>query len=67
MVTPPHMHYHTDAGVYIVGGKTFVAGLSPNEWNRGQITMGTRPMTAPHSEAQLEGEPRGISIQLKDR
>ena len=68
MKTPLHLHYHIDAAVYLVGGKTIITTDHPpstNNWKVGQIVEGTEPLKAPHQEAQLEGEPRAISITLK--
>ena len=68
MKSPLHLHYHIDAVVYLVGGKTVVStdqGPKTNEWNLGQVLAGTEPLKAPHQEAQVEGEPRAISITLK--
>jgi quercetin dioxygenase-like cupin family protein len=68
MKSPLHLHYHIDAAVYIVGGKTVVStdqGPRTNDWKVGQVVGGTEPLKAPHQEAQLEGEPRAISVTLK--
>ena len=68
MKSPLHLHYHIDAAVYIVGGKTSVTtdqGPHVNEWKVGQVLGGTEPLKAPHQESQLEGEPRAISVMLK--
>jgi len=68
MKTPLHLHYHIDAAVYIAGGKTVVGtdqGPRTNDWKVGQVLAGTEPLKAPHQEAQLEGEPRAISVTLK--
>ena len=68
MKTPLHLHYHIDAVVYLVGGKTIVTPDQPpriNVWKAGQAFARTEPLEVPHQEAQLEGEPRAISITLK--
>ena len=68
MKSPLHLHYHIDAAVYIVGGKTVVStdqGPRTNNWAVGQVVGGTEPLKAPHQESQLEGEPRAISVTLK--
>jgi hypothetical protein len=68
MKSPLHLHYHIDAAVYIVGGKTVIStdsGPHVNTWAVGQVLGGTEPLKAPHEEAQYEGEPRAISVTLK--
>jgi quercetin dioxygenase-like cupin family protein len=68
MKSPYHLHYHIDAAVYIVAGKTIAtddAGPKTNVWSVGQVVGGTAPLKAPHQESQLEGEPRAISVTLK--
>jgi hypothetical protein len=68
MKSPLHLHYHIDAAVYIAAGKTQVStdqGPRTNDWKVGQVVGGTEPLKAPHQEAQLEGEPRAISVTLK--
>jgi len=68
MKAPLHLHYHIDAAVYIAAGKTVVStdhGPQTNEWKVGTVVGGTETLKAPHQEAQLEGEPRAISVTLK--
>jgi hypothetical protein len=68
MKAPMHLHYHVDAVVYLVGGKTVTSsdhGPLVNEWKIGQVLGSPDPLKAPHEEGQYEGEPRAISITLK--
>jgi hypothetical protein len=68
MVSPYHLHYHIDAAVYIVAGKTSTTtetGPHTNVWEVGQVVGGIEPLKIPHQEGQLEGEPRAISVTLK--
>jgi quercetin dioxygenase-like cupin family protein len=68
MKTPVHLHYHVDAAVYFVPGKTQMTtdhGPQIQEWKFGQVLDGVAPLKAPHQEIQVEGEPRAIAISLK--
>lgn len=68
MKSPYHLHYHIDAAVYIVAGKTVATddnGPHTNVWKVGQVVGGTEALKAPHQESQLEEEPRAISVTLK--
>jgi hypothetical protein len=67
--TALHLHYHPDAAVYIVAGKSRVIPKEGephvSDWHVGQTLSGTAPLAAPHQEEQFEGEARAISINLK--
>lgn len=63
--TPLHLHYKIDASVYLVGGTNQTDEKVNYVWKAGSVNAGTAPIPRPHFEYQLEGEARGISVELK--
>ena len=65
MRTPRHLHYRIDASVYLVGGTNRTEDNETYVWKPGSVNATTTARPHPHVEYQLEGEARGISIELK--
>lgn len=71
MVLPLHLHYLRGAGVFLDGGKIRnpitskgIAG-TPSSRDRGEIVLNESPIPAPHEEAQAEGTPREVFVEIK--